>query len=165
MAKNIIITNKDGNIKFVNKFALDYYKYELSELLNNTPRIFKSGLNSPVVYDELWDTITKGKIWKGRLINKNKNRDMLVEDIEIMPIIVDNEIIGYLSVKSDATIDIEEEKRIFYDVFGLNDNEEFIFVHDKDHIKINIDTNLKINEIRCNLLKFIPLRQLLYFNN
>ena len=49
-------------------------------LLAKSPRILKSEEQTPKFYENLWKTITKGRIWEGEFVNKHKDgRKYLVE--------------------------------------------------------------------------------------
>jgi PAS domain S-box-containing protein len=84
---NIIITDGDGSILWVNECLCEFTGYSFEELIVENPRILKCEQTDPNIYDELWDTIKrKRKIWKGRLKNKKKNGEIYEEDIKIIPI-------------------------------------------------------------------------------
>ncbi|HAN77669.1 MAG TPA: hypothetical protein DCQ31_07810 [Bacteroidales bacterium] len=48
--------------------------------------MLKSGMMYDSVYMQLWETITKGKAWKGELCNKKKNGEFYWENTIISPV-------------------------------------------------------------------------------
>ncbi|MBI4809880.1 MAG: PAS domain-containing protein [Ignavibacteriales bacterium] len=110
---SIIITNTSGEIEYVNSKFLKVTGYNFQEVLNQNPRILKSGETSDSEYKKLWDTISSGKEWRGEFHNKKKNGELFWESATISPII-DNEgkITHYLAVKEDIT-----EKKILESQF------------------------------------------------
>ena len=76
---NVIASKTDiqGKIIYVSQAFIDISKYKQSELVGKNHDILGSGVTKDSVYDELWETITKHKIWTGELINKNKKSPFL----------------------------------------------------------------------------------------
>lgn len=110
---SVVITNLEGTIEYVNPKFSELTGYSFNEAIGNNPRILKSGNTLPEVYDELWDTIKDGKIWRGRFINKKKNGELYWEDAWISPI-KNNEgtITHYVAVKEDITRNVIAEERL-----------------------------------------------------
>ncbi|MFA5902390.1 MAG: PAS domain S-box protein, partial [Desulfobacula sp.] len=105
---SIVITDLDGKIEYVNSKFLDVTGYSQKEVLGKNPRVLKSGKTGKEVYQELWQSITHGKEWKGEFYNRKKNGDYYWEAAHISPIKNDKgEITHYLGVKEDIT----EQKR------------------------------------------------------
>ncbi|MCF8242308.1 MAG: PAS domain S-box protein [Melioribacteraceae bacterium] len=101
---SIIITDLDGNIEYVNKTFEEKSGYSFREVLNENPRILKSGYNKDEDYIALWKTIRAGKTWRGELLNKKKNGEYYWEEVLISPITnADGKPVNYLAVKQDIT--------------------------------------------------------------
>lgn len=112
----IVITDKEGNIEYVNENFARTTGYSSEETLNQNPRILKSGEHPVSHYVGLWKTIASGKIWKGELINRKKNGELFWESCIITPVINSQEdITHYVAVKEDITErkKVEEELRQF----------------------------------------------------
>jgi len=100
----IVITDKNGNIEYVNPYFSQLTGYSLNECKGENPRVLKSGYHSEVFYKELWDTILSGKTWEGELYNKKKNGDFYWENAIISPIRNNkNEITHFVAIKTDIT--------------------------------------------------------------
>ncbi|MBI2005734.1 MAG: PAS domain S-box protein [Nitrosopumilales archaeon] len=62
---------------YVNEKFCKISKYSQEELLGQNPRILKSGFHLPQFYQNLWHTISGGKVWKG-VIKKQGKRWLLL---------------------------------------------------------------------------------------
>lgn len=101
-------TDLDGKIQFIN----DNYKlltgYETDEIIGQTHSILKSKDTAPIFYEELWNTITQGDIWKGVFKNISKNGKTFYLDTAIYPYKnKQGEIVEYISYSSDITYYID----------------------------------------------------------
>ncbi|BBO89039.1 hypothetical protein DSCOOX_22190 [Desulfosarcina ovata subsp. ovata] len=109
----IVITDIVGHMVYVNAAFERVTGYSREEALGENPRILKSGEQSPACYTKLWETITKGKTWKGQLINKRKNGTFYSEKTSISPVMDESgRIINFVAVKRDITEEIELQKRL-----------------------------------------------------
>ncbi len=100
----IVITGAEGDIQYVNPVFERITGYTLQEVIGQNPRILKSGKQSDEYYRELWDTISSGETWQGRLVNKRKDGSLYTEDATISPVYnADREIVNYVAVKKDVT--------------------------------------------------------------
>ncbi len=103
-ASTIIITDSQGYIEYANPRLAETSGYSLAEILKQHTRIFKSGLTSPEMYQQLWETITAGKEWRGEFHNRKKNGELYWESTSISPIKnADGVITHFLAVKEDIT--------------------------------------------------------------
>jgi PAS domain S-box-containing protein len=101
---SIIITDRDGNIEYVNAKVEKLTGFNHQDLLGMKPSVFKSGKTHPNEYKKLWATISSGNTWKGTFCNKKKNGEIFWEFAIISPITnFEGEIINYLAVKEDIT--------------------------------------------------------------
>ena len=101
---SIVITDRAGDIEYVNPKFVNVTGYTLAEALGKNPRILKSGEKGPEAYRELWRTITAGKEWSGEFHNKKKNGELYWESASISPIRdLAGRITHYVAVKEDIT--------------------------------------------------------------
>jgi PAS domain S-box-containing protein len=104
-----IITDKKGNIEYVNHKFTTLTGYSFNEVIGKNPRILKSGKTSQEEYQYLWNTITSGNEWRGEFYNIKKNGEPYWEAASISPIKApDGTITHFLAVKEDIT----EKKKI-----------------------------------------------------
>lgn len=67
------ITDVDGKITYVNKKFEEVTGWKKHEVLGHNPNILRSGVLPDTVYEEMWNRLKKGRIWKGELSNKRKD--------------------------------------------------------------------------------------------
>ena len=113
VAEDIMITDIDGVILYVNPGFESVTGYSKEEAIGQTPRILKSGLQGEAFYAALWRKILNGDIWSGRMSNRCKDGRIILQEASIAPICTDNrKIIGFVSVKRDITEHEEIKNRL-----------------------------------------------------
>ncbi|MGB3223444.1 MAG: PocR ligand-binding domain-containing protein [Desulforhopalus sp.] len=112
-AEAIIITSPAGKIIFVNPAFEQLTGYSAQEAIHKTPRILQSGHHDNKFYNDLWQTILAGKVWKGRFTNKRKNGTFYQEEGTISPVKNDDgTVVNFVAVKKDITKEIELETQL-----------------------------------------------------
>ena len=112
-AEDIIITDTQGIIEYVNPAFEKNTGYSASEVIGKKSNILKSGEHDDAFYTQLWTTITSGNIWSGRMINRKKQGDLFTEDVTISPLKDPaGNAIGYISVKRDITEQVLMEEQL-----------------------------------------------------
>lgn len=102
---SVVITDRDGNIEYVNPRFCEITGYRPTEVLGKRPSILKSGKTSEAEYRRLWETITSGREWVGEFLNRKKCGDLYWETATISPIRDDDgRITHYVAVKEDITL-------------------------------------------------------------
>ncbi len=100
----IIITNTTGAIEYINPQFTRLTGYTPTEVYGQNPRVLKSGLTPPHVFQSLWRTIAGGNEWHGELCNRKKNGELFWELASVSPILDDHgTITHYVAVKEDIT--------------------------------------------------------------
>ncbi|MCD4794752.1 MAG: PAS domain S-box protein [Bacteroidales bacterium] len=118
-ANTIVITDTEGNIEYTNPEFTKLTGYTAEEVLGKNFRIINAGKLPKEHYVELWQTITQGNIWKGKLYNEKKNGDYFWEQVTITPIKNESgKIVNYLAIKEDITARKKAEE-------ALKENEEY----------------------------------------
>jgi two-component system sensor histidine kinase/response regulator len=112
-ANEVIITRKNGEIEYVNKAFTSVTGYSAAEALGKNPRVLKSGNHTPAFYEDLWNTLAKGKQWIGEFHNRKKNGELYWESATITPIINEKkEIVRFLAIKEDITFRKKAEQSL-----------------------------------------------------
>lgn len=100
----IVITDTAGSIEYANPMFEETTGYRVEEALGKNPRILKSGRQSKAYYEELWQTITSGRIWRGEFQNRRKNGEIYWERASISPLLDETGAIAhFVGVKEDIT--------------------------------------------------------------
>lgn len=81
----VAITDQKGIITHANENFCTISKYTKEELIGQDHRIVSSGYHSKEFIKSMWQTIAKGKIWKGELKNKAKDGTEYWVDTTIIP--------------------------------------------------------------------------------
>ena len=103
-ANGIIITGQRGNIRWANPAFLRMTGYSLEEVLGKNPRLLKSGQHEPGFYQDLWETILAGNVWRGEIVNRRKDGSLYVEEQTITPLVDENgQLSNFIAIKQDIT--------------------------------------------------------------
>ena len=110
--ENVIIssTNKDGVILDVSEAFCEISGYSKEELIGKKHNIVKHPDTPNKFYQDMWEKLLSGDIWKGEIRNKNKEGvDYWVYAI-IKPTLENEEIIGFTAIRTNIT----DKKHIEY---------------------------------------------------
>ena len=112
-ANAVVITDRDGRMEWVNRAFTDLTGFSLEEVLGETPRLLKSGIQNDFCYEKMWETILGGHVWRGELSNRRKDGTIYVEEQTITPVMgTDGTIRHFVAVKQDVTQRRQTEERI-----------------------------------------------------
>ncbi|WP_240923965.1 ATP-binding protein [Mariprofundus ferrooxydans] len=142
--EGVMITDMNGTIEYVNPAFTDITGYSVSELIGNNPRLLKSDVQDPKFYEQLWSTISSGRMWSGLLIDRKKDGSYYPARMAISPITGEaGEITHYVATQSDMT-----EYRKLEDQFRQAQKMESLgtlvggIAHDFNNMLAAIDGNL-----------------------
>lgn len=82
----VVITNKEGVVEYVNPAFEKDTGYSKEEAVGSTIRKLISGKNDQRFYEEVWTKITDGQCFHGEVINKTKNGGYINVNKKITPI-------------------------------------------------------------------------------
>jgi two-component system, cell cycle sensor histidine kinase and response regulator CckA len=108
--ESVVITDTEGLILYVNPAFEKITGYTRAEAIGQNPRVLKSDKQDGAFYQELWNKISAGEVWRGRFINKKKNGTLYSEDAVIAPVRNEkNAVTHYIAIKRDITRELELE--------------------------------------------------------
>ncbi|HTP09894.1 MAG TPA: GAF domain-containing protein, partial [Anaerolineae bacterium] len=84
--EGIIFTDTDGVIEYMNPWMEQLTGYSAAEALGKRPGLWSSGLTPRAVYDDLWDTIQRGQVWQGEMINRQQSGRLYDTALTIAPL-------------------------------------------------------------------------------
>ena len=100
----VVMTDAEGIIQYVNPAFERTTGYSRKEAVGQNPRISKSNKQDEFFYQNLWETISNGNTWTGRMVNKRKDGTLYTEEATISPVRDPaGQIINYVSVQRDIT--------------------------------------------------------------
>ena len=103
-ADAVVITDASANIRYVNAAFTRISGYSSEEAIGQNTRILKSGLQDEAFYENLWQTIRRGEVWRGELTNRRKNGSLYTEEMTITPLLDSTgSTTGYIAIKQDVT--------------------------------------------------------------
>ena len=112
-AEAIVITDTSGKILYVNPAFEKITGFTVQEAVGQNTRILKSGKYDSAFYRQMWDSLTQGKVWSGRITNKKKNGALYEEEMTISPICDSaGRVINYVAVKHDVTQEVALEEQL-----------------------------------------------------
>ncbi len=112
-AESVMITDRSGTIEYVNPAFEKISGYARDEIIGKKPSILKSGKQDAPFYRAMWETISRGEVWKGRMVNRKKDGSLYEVEISISPIRDESgAITKYVSVKRDVTEERKLEKQL-----------------------------------------------------
>lgn len=99
-----VITDTKGIIEFVNPAFELATGYSIKESIGRRTNLLKSGHQQQEFYSALWNTIRKGKTWKGEMTNRKKNGENYWVLVSISPILnTTGEITHFVAIQTDIT--------------------------------------------------------------
>ena len=101
---SILITNNQGILEYVNPAFQAISGYSSDEVLGQNPRVLKSGLHAASMFENLWNTITSGHVWRGELCNRRKDGSLYWDLVAIAPVKdADGGITHFIGIQHDVT--------------------------------------------------------------
>ena len=103
-ANAIVLTDASGDISWVNAAFTTMTGYTADEAIGQNPRILKSGIHPHSFYEAMWETLRRGHIWRGEVVNRRKDSKLYTEEMTITPVCDDRgDITHFIAIKQDVT--------------------------------------------------------------
>ncbi|TGL18774.1 phosphodiesterase [Leptospira yanagawae] len=120
-ANKVSITDANGIITYVNDAFAKATGYQSFELLGQNHRILKSQNKSKEEWEKIWETIHKGNVWRGEILNTKKDGSIFWVDTTIVPFIgTDGSVFQYIAIHHDITDRKLAEEQLTHDAFYDN---------------------------------------------
>lgn len=103
-ASVVMITDDRARITYVNPRFTHVTGFSEKEALGNTPRILRSGRHADDFYSQLWERISTGREWRGKMQNQRKSGELYWAMVVISPLKDETgKITQYLCTQEDVT--------------------------------------------------------------
>ena len=107
-----IVSKSDvsGKITYANENFCKITGYSEEEMLGKSHNIFRHPDNPDSIYKDMWQTIQAGKVWRGKILNLNKDGSTFIADTTIIPFFdndgINGKIVEYLAIRNDITNEV-----------------------------------------------------------
>lgn len=108
----VLITDRSGNVEYVNKAVEDVIGYTRQDLMSRGMELLQAEHHSPDAYQEMWNTVLSGYSFQAELTIKKKNGEQVILDEIVTPITdAQGKVTHALFTASDVTpVKIMKEK-------------------------------------------------------
>ena len=93
-------TDLQGNITYANPYFVQVSGYAVEELLRAPQNILRHPDMPAEAFADLWRTLKRGQAWTGLVKNRRKNGDHYWVSANVIPVMDDARITGYMSVRT-----------------------------------------------------------------
>lgn len=108
-------TDTRGIITYANEVFVQVSGYAREELIGKPHNIVRHPDMPKEAFKDLWDTVKKGRPWRGTVKNSCKNhQDYYWVDAFVVPLVENGETVGYMSVRQPPARDVVDKASVLY---------------------------------------------------
>ncbi len=108
-------TDLKGMTTYVNDTFVEISGFTREELVGKNHNVIRHPDMPPAAFAWLWETIEKGRPWRGIVKNRCRNGDFYWVDALVVPVFQNNAITGYMSVRHEPTREQVKQAEAFYE--------------------------------------------------
>ncbi|WED23984.1 EAL domain-containing protein [Vibrio sp. JC009] len=111
--EGVVITDKFGNIAYVNNAFSDITGYSQEDVVGRNPRLLKSGRHNADFYQEMWGALNEQGYWKGEIWNRRKD-GAIYPSLSTVSVVydADDEPCNYVAVFVDISLQKQNEAEL-----------------------------------------------------
>ncbi len=104
VAESIVIADREARITYVNPAFERLTGYAREEVMGQNPRLLKSDLQPPSLYEAMWSALMSGSPWVGDLVNRRKDGSLYTVEAVMSPVRdATGAIASYVAVQRDVS--------------------------------------------------------------
>lgn len=96
-ADTVLVAGRDGTIEYVNPAYVATTGYSRDEAVGRTPRIVRSGIQTPGFYETMWNTLASGRTFHATLTNRARDGRIFEHEQTISPVVDHNGVITHFA--------------------------------------------------------------------
>jgi PAS domain S-box-containing protein len=109
----VSITDTQGNITYANDRFCAISGFSREELLGVNHRVINGSFHPPVFFQQLWQTIEQGQVWRGEIKNRHKDGGEYWVSATIVPLLgPDGRPAQYIAIRTDISKSKEIEAQL-----------------------------------------------------
>ncbi|MCX7008794.1 MAG: PAS domain S-box protein [Kiritimatiellaeota bacterium] len=109
----IFLTDTQGVIQYVNRAFEQITGFSREAAQGQRPSLLSSGRHEAKFFHQMWDTIRRGNVWNGRVINKRKDGRVFHAELTIAPVRdPQGKLVNFVAVSRDVTHELELEEQL-----------------------------------------------------
>jgi PAS domain S-box-containing protein len=106
-------TDLEGKIIYANDKFYEITGFSKAEVIGKTHNIVRHEENPDSFYEHMWATIKAGKIWRGTIKNRKKNKEEYIVNSLIYPVKNSSgRVVEYMAIRNDITDIVKLHKEI-----------------------------------------------------
>jgi PAS domain S-box-containing protein len=103
IADGILFTDTNANILYANSAWEQITGYSLDEVIGKNPNFLQSGETPPSLFQEMWNTVSKGNQWSGVFHNRRKDGSIYQAESTIAPVTNAMGVSYFVEIQRDVT--------------------------------------------------------------
>jgi aerotaxis receptor len=107
-------TDLKGTATYANDTFVELSGFSRDELIGKNHNVVRHPEMLPGAFAWLWGTIKEGRPWRGIVKNRCKNGDFYWVDALVVPVLKNNQAIGYMSVRTEPTRQQVADAEVLY---------------------------------------------------
>ncbi|MCW8907894.1 MAG: PAS domain S-box protein, partial [Sedimenticola sp.] len=113
VTEGVVITDAEMRVIAINEAFSEISGYSEADILDKTPRFWKSQQQDDFFYQNMWAAINETSKWRGELINRRKNGDLYPAWLTISAVRDEQQrVTNYISVISDISTIKQSQERV-----------------------------------------------------
>lgn len=149
-------SDKQGNITYINDNFTKVTGYTREECYGKNHNILKHPANGSKIYEDMWNTIQTGKIWRERVLNRNKDGTDFWAETTIIPYRdkKTEEISEYVAIRRDITQMLQLKRKIMHQEIEAKEQQKIAEAKDSFLVLFTHELKTPLNAI-INFSKYL----------